>query len=124
MVYEDEGRYEEAVASLQNAAEASPAYRWALGPVYVSAGRRDDAARVLDELKRQKTTPWTAFWRVVNHAQLGEIDEAFRWLDYEPHHAWVPWVRSLDWADPMRRDPRFPARLERMNLPPPAAGKG
>jgi TolB-like protein/Flp pilus assembly protein TadD len=119
MVYKDQGKYEDAVAALQKAAEASPAYRWALGPVYVSAGRRGDAVRLLDQLDQEKTTPWTAFWRVVNHANLGELDEALRWLDYEPHHAWLPWVRFLDWAEPLRRDPRFAARIERMNVPPP-----
>ena len=117
-IYEDQGKYEEAIAALGKVAEVSPAYRWALVPVYVTAGRRDDAVRLLEELGRQKTTPWTAFWQVVSRASLGEIDEAFRWLDYEPHHSWLPWVRSLDWAETLHRDPRFPAQLERMHLPP------
>jgi serine/threonine protein kinase/tetratricopeptide (TPR) repeat protein len=120
-VYADRGMYPEAIASMQKAAEASPAYRWALGPVYVAAGRRDEAIRLVDELDRQKATPWVAFWRVVNHADLGNLDEAFRWLDYEPHHAWVAWIGALDWAKPLRRDPRFPAHLGRMNVPVPAS---
>jgi hypothetical protein len=45
------------------------------------------------------------------------MDEAFKWLEHEPHHIFVPWVRVLDWAEPLRHDPRFPAQLKRMNLP-------
>jgi pentatricopeptide repeat protein len=120
-VYKDQGRYEEAIAAVQKAAEGSE-YRWALGPVYVAAGRREDAVRLLDELIRKGVTPWRAFWRAINHAWLGELDEAFKWLEYEPHHIFVPWVRVLDWADPLRRDPRFSAQLERMRLPPLKAG--
>jgi tetratricopeptide (TPR) repeat protein len=116
-VYRDRRMYPEAIASLQKAAEASPAYRWALGPVYVAAGRRDDAIRLVEELDRQKATPWVAFWRVVNHAMLGNLDEAFKWLAYEPHHAWVAWIGYEDWAQALRRDPRFPAHLRRMNVP-------
>ena len=52
------------------------------------------------------------------YSALGDNDEAFRWLNYEPHHAWVAWVRVLDWCAPLRNDPRFPALLRRMNLPP------
>jgi serine/threonine protein kinase/tetratricopeptide (TPR) repeat protein len=118
LVYSRRGRHEEAIAATRKAAETSPGYRWALGPVYVDAGRRADAVALLDELMREKTTPWTAFWRAINHSALGELDEAYRWLDYEPHHAWVPWVRYLDWAEPLRRDPRFAAQLRRFHLPP------
>jgi TolB-like protein len=117
-VYADEGRFDDAIATLRKGADAAPGYRWALGPLYVAAGRREEALRLLEELERQKTTPWTAFWRAINHARLGHLDEAFKWLDYEPHHVFVPWVRVLDWAEPLQRDPRFPAQLERMHLPP------
>jgi hypothetical protein len=53
------------------------------------------------------------------HAQLGEIDEAFTWLDFEPPHAWVPWARVDPWLRPkIERDPRFAAWLTRLRLPP------
>ncbi len=88
--YETKGMHDEAIAAIQKAAEASPVYRWALGPAYVAAGRRDEAVRLLEELRQQKVTPWTAFWLAVSLAVLGDLDGAFRWLNHEPHHAWVP----------------------------------
>jgi serine/threonine-protein kinase len=118
LVYQDKGRYDQAIAAIQKAAEASPGYRWALGPTYVAAGRRDEARKVLAELNQQKVTPWTAFWRVMIYSNLGENDEAFRWLNYERPHAWIPWVRVLTWCAPLRNDPRFPDQLRRTNLPP------
>jgi len=118
LVYQDKGRYDQAIAAIQKAAEASPGYRWALGPTYVAAGRRDEARKVLAELNQQKVTPWTAFWRVMIYSNLGENDEALRWLNYERPHAWIPWVRVLTWCAPLRKDPRFPDQLRRMNLPP------
>ena len=118
LVYQDKGRYDQAIAAIQKAAEASPGYRWALGPTYVAAGRRDEARKVLAELNQQKVTPWTAFWRVMIYSNLGENDEALRWLNYERPHAWIPWVRVLTWCAPLRNDPRFPDQLRRTNLPP------
>jgi tetratricopeptide (TPR) repeat protein len=120
LVYQDKGMYDQAIAAIQKAAAASPSFRWALGPTYVAAGRPDDARKVLAELNQQKVTPWTAYWRVAIYGALGENDEAFRWLNYERPHAWIPWVRVLPgWGfEGLRKDPRFPAQLRRMNLPP------
>jgi len=117
-VYQDQGRYDEAIAAIRKAAEASARYRWVLGPAYVAAGRTDEARQVLAELNQQKDGPWIALWRARLYTALGENDEAFRWLNYEPHHAFLAWVRVGDWAAPLRKDPRFRDLLRRMNLPP------
>jgi hypothetical protein len=58
---------------------------------------------------------------MMNYAALGDVDQAFRWLEYEPHHTWTAWIRVLTFnqgLNAMRRDPRFPDYLRRMNLPP------
>jgi serine/threonine-protein kinase len=120
LVYQDKGEYDKAIAATQKAAEADPDWRWALGPTYVAAGRREEARKLLAELKQRKVIPWNAFWLVALHAALGENDEAFRWLNYERQHAWIPWVRVLTWygLEALRNDPRFSDQLRRMNLPP------
>jgi serine/threonine-protein kinase len=118
MVYEDQGRYEEAFESLQRAAEVAPPWKWALGGAYARVGRAEEAQRILAELEAQEVTPWNALWQAQIHVSLGNHDEAFRWLNYEHPHAWVPWVRVLTWFEPLREDPRFGNLLRKMNLPP------
>lgn len=118
LVYQDQGMHDKAIEAMQKAMEASPHWKWALGSVYVKAGRIEEARKILDELNQLKTGPFRAFWKAQIYAALGENDEAFRWLNFEPHHVWVAGLRSLDWFAPLRKDPRFPDELRRMNLPP------
>ena len=73
---------------------------------------------MLSELQQQPVTPWNAVWLALLHGELGELDDAFRWLNYERPHAFVPWIRVLTWFEPLRDDPRFGDLLRRMNLPP------
>jgi eukaryotic-like serine/threonine-protein kinase len=118
-VYSDQGRREEAIDAYRKAAELSPAWKWAPGIGYAKAGRLEEARKLLAELEQQKITPWNAYWRAILNAWLGNKDEAFRWLNHEPHHMWIADVRGNDWFKPLRGDSRHLALLRRMNLPPP-----
>jgi eukaryotic-like serine/threonine-protein kinase len=118
-IYSDQGRHEEAIDAYRKAAEVSPAWKWAQGIGYAKAGRLKEARNLLAELEQQKVTPWNAFWRANINTSLGNKDEAFRWLNYEPHHMWIAGVRTGDLWKPLRGDPRHLALLRRMNLPPP-----
>ena len=117
LAYRDLERYDEAIDAHRKMAELSPLFRWELGSTYAAAGRIDEAREVLAELKQQKVTPWNAFFLAKLHTALGEKDEAFRWLNYEHPHAWVPWVRVWPDFQSLRGDPRFDDLLRKMNLP-------
>jgi serine/threonine-protein kinase len=120
LVYVEQGMYPEAIAAIQKAAEGVPEWRWALGPVYAVAGKKDEARRVLAELNERKVTSGTALWRACTHAALGEKDEAFRWLSYEHPHIWVPWLSTNEYdlfIKPLRSDPRFQDFQRRVKLP-------
>lgn len=117
LVYKDRGLYDQAIEAIQRAVDVSPHWKWALGSIFVKAGRVDEALGLLSELNSMTTSPWTAFWRVQLNAALGNHDEALRWTEYEPHHHWLAWSRILDWFEPLWEDPRFPDLLRRMNLP-------
>jgi eukaryotic-like serine/threonine-protein kinase len=128
LTYLDMGRHEEGLAALRKAGEQVTwyhgedrhGYRWAQALAYARMGREADLRKVLEELKATKPTIWAGFWLMVLHANLGEMDEAYKWMERKPHHIWIPGVRVLTWPgfDEIRKDPRFPAALRRMNLPP------
>ena len=112
--YLEQGMYEEAIAAHENLGPRWNAFR---GRTYAMAGRMAEAQKLLEELESQRPTPWNAYGLAVLHTALGNKDEAFRWLAYEPHHAWVPGVRVEAWFEPLRDDPRYKDALRRMKLP-------
>ncbi len=116
-IYVDMGMIEEAIAVSQKAAARYPNLRYLLGCAYAMAGRRDEALKILAELEKEEPTPFGALSLVELYTALGNKNEAFRWLNYENPHCWVPWVRVLPPFKPLRDDPRFKGLLQRMNLP-------
>jgi hypothetical protein len=68
-------------------------------------------------LEKKPVIPFTAHGRIVLNAALSRMDEAFKWLNYEPHHAWTAWVAVMPEAENLHEDPRFQDFLERLNFP-------
>jgi hypothetical protein len=105
------------IAALERAAAINPSWSFALGHAYARAGRIEEARRILAELQARPRTSYNAWALSVLHAALGDLDEAFKWIAYEPHHAWVPWVRVEPHAAGLWDDPRFRSLMDRMKLP-------
>jgi serine/threonine protein kinase/tetratricopeptide (TPR) repeat protein len=122
--YAQMGRHDEAISEFRRAVEKAPHLRGYLAMAYIRAGRRDEAKPILAEYERMKLSGWTAFWRGTIHGALGNNDEAFQMLNYEPHHDWLGAVAA---PDPLfvsdfkllHGDPRFAALIKRMGLPGP-----
>jgi serine/threonine-protein kinase len=115
--YSHKGMHDEAVSTLSRAATINPAWRLNLGIAYVKAGRTDDARRLLAQLAAEPATGYGALAQALIHGALGDLDDAFRLLDYRPPHAWLPWVRRWPGMDLLRQDPRYHALMRRLNLP-------
>ncbi len=113
LTYADAGRYDEAVAMH----EKIIGLWWSLARLYAVVGREDEARRIAAKLE-EKPDPLRAFGLAAIYTALGEEDKAFQWLQYEPHHAWMPAFRIFSWFIPLRDDPRFHELLRKMNLPP------
>lgn len=111
------GRKDEAIEAHKKLAEVAPWWNWALGNTYAISGHRDEAEKILNELEKSEVNSWNAFGLAVMYGALGKMDEAFKWLAYEPHHAWVAWVAVLPWFKPLHDDPRFNDFVKRLNLP-------
>jgi tetratricopeptide (TPR) repeat protein len=111
------GRMDEAIKAHQKLAELMPLWSWQLGITYAEAGQLAEAEKILAEFEKNPVIPFTAHGRSVLYAALGRLDEAFKWLDYEPHHSWTAWVAVMPEGESLRNDLRYLDFLERLNLP-------
>jgi hypothetical protein len=52
------------------------------------------------------------------HASLGDVDEAFRWLEtaFEERATGLAFLRCHPRLDPIRKDPRYPPLVKRAGL--------
>jgi Predicted integral membrane protein len=89
------------------------------GHSLASGGRagacRELAARI-DALRASRFV--SGFWMALPLLALGEIDEAFRWLDtaLDQRSAWAVYLLTEPRLDTVRDDPRFARLLARLNL--------
>jgi TolB-like protein/DNA-binding winged helix-turn-helix (wHTH) protein/thioredoxin-like negative regulator of GroEL len=121
--YEQKGRYEEAITELKKAIAKSPASTEAaaaLGHTYALSGRRDDAQRVLDDLKESSKQRYVSpVWEALIYAGLGEKNEAFEWLQKaaEERAGWLIYLDVDPRFDSLRSDPRFQDLRRKVGLP-------
>jgi tetratricopeptide (TPR) repeat protein len=119
--YEQKGNYEGAIAEFQKARQLddSPLILAALGHTYVMAERRDEALRVLAEMKDlAERRHVSSYHFAIIHAALGERDEAFEWLEktYEARSEALVWLKVDPRLDTLRTDPRFIDLQRRVGL--------
>ncbi len=111
------GREDDAIEAHEKLVEINPSWNWELGRTYAITNHRDDAEKILKELERSEDSGWKAVGLSILYGELGYMDEAFKWLNYEPHHGWIAWASVMPWWKPLRDDVRFKDFLERLNLP-------
>ena len=79
----------------------------------------DEARRMLQELIAARATRVVSAWGIATlQARLGDVDEAFRWLDaaVEEGATGLVFLRVHPRLDPIRQDPRFGALLRKVGL--------
>jgi TolB-like protein/Tfp pilus assembly protein PilF len=122
MVDREHGRFEEAIESQRKAVARSggaPLQLGWLGLALGQAGKAAEARAVLDqlhELAKTKHVPPSSFgW---TYFGLGELDEAFVWLDRAVDgrdHMMIP-IKCYPFFDTIRDDPRYLSLLRKMNF--------
>ena len=112
------GRNEEAIAAHEKLAAFAPVWKWVLGYTYALTGHRDKAEKILSEIESYPMSSWFALGLAVLYGALGKNDEAFKWIAYEPHHVWIPWVAAMPMWKPLYNDPRHGKFVKELNLPP------
>ncbi|MCX6568215.1 MAG: protein kinase [Candidatus Aminicenantes bacterium] len=114
--YQWRGKYKEAIEAHEKAAALDPSWKYVLGQSYALSGRKDEALKIVAELEKAPNS-FDAWALATLYSALGDRDKAFKWLAYEPAHAWIPWVRIDPQFFPLRGDPRFRELLRKYNLP-------
>jgi hypothetical protein len=82
-------------------------------------GNEQEARRILAELTEARSTRVVSAWGIaVLHASLGDVDEAFRWLEVaiEERASGIILLRVHPRLDPIRKDPRYELLVRRLGL--------
>jgi Tfp pilus assembly protein PilF len=117
------GQPDEAIPVLEKAlalSERNPAVIGVLVRAYAHAGRRTEALRLVDELKRRQQKGYVPTAAFVNaYLGLGDNEQAFAWLEraYKEHSMILQYIRVHPFFDPLRGDPRLADLVRRVGLP-------
>jgi TolB-like protein/DNA-binding winged helix-turn-helix (wHTH) protein/Flp pilus assembly protein TadD len=112
-------RYGEAISELQKAVQlsaGSPTCTANLARAYAVSGRRNEAVRLLSDLKKPRGSYSNASEIAVVYAALGDQDQAMAWLEKGYHERFNPSVLLRPGFDPLRTDPRFKDLERRVGL--------
>lgn len=119
--YEQMGRFQEALAECQQVSltDKSPTTMAELARAYAMFGRRDEAQKILGELKevsRQRYFPSYAVATI--YTGLGDKERALEWLEkaYEERCGWMAFLRVDPALDSLRSEGRFKDLLRRVGL--------
>jgi len=123
--YLAQGMYQRATAELQKALTSNNTETLLLGAlahVYARAGQREEALKLVGELKRIEAeergyvAPFGIIWA---YAGLGDKDQAFALLERaaEEHSDRIVWLNVDPLLEPLRSDLRFHDLVHRVGLP-------
>jgi len=118
------GQPDEAITVLEKAlgTDRSPVVMGVLVRAYAHAGRREEALRLLDELKRRQRTTYVPTAAFVNaYLGLGDNEQALAWLEraYQEQSNILQLIKVHPYFDPLREDPRFKDLIHKVGLDSP-----
>jgi serine/threonine protein kinase/Tfp pilus assembly protein PilF len=119
--YGQKGMYQEAIDMVQKAIDLSGDHSKiaALGRVYALSGKKDEARKVIAELKALANQRYISpYCFALIYASLGEKDQAINWLQsaYKNHVSELIYMKVDPYLDKLRSDPRFTALLKKVGL--------
>jgi len=125
LAYEQQGKLKEAQAELEEClrlAPRNPRCTPALGHVLGKLGRRQDALKLIESYQNQPQNEFRSPYSVaLIYLGLGENESAMEWLNraYAQHDQSLPYARIDPRFEPLAKDPRFQALMQKLKLPPP-----
>ncbi len=121
VAYREKGMFVEALELFKKAAELTGIPQPGLAITYARMGRRNDAERVLNEVKTFAATHYFAGEEIASiYVALGDNDSAFQWLEraYQEHSGSLHGIVPRPVFIPLHSDPRFAEILRRIGLDP------
>ncbi len=116
------GRFDDARAEYEEGRRlaggiAGPSF--GMAHLEAAAGNGVEARRILAELTAARSSKVVSAWGIgALHASLGDIDDAFAWLEtaITEKASGLMWLRTHPRLDPIRQDPRYWPMVERVGL--------
>ncbi len=102
------------------AIDANPVVLGNLGYAYAKSGRKDEARKLIAELKEKAKERYVPpFWIAAIYVGLDEKHEAFAWLEkaYQDREWWLVWIKMDPKMDSLRSDARFIDLMRRVGFP-------
>jgi TolB-like protein/DNA-binding winged helix-turn-helix (wHTH) protein/Flp pilus assembly protein TadD len=121
--YREKKMYPEAIAALERSVSRSGRHNVplaSLAGVYGLAGRKDQALKLIDELKERARLHYVPSTRFAEaYIGVGETNQALTWMEraYEEHDQEMVYIKAYPGWQALRSEPRFQALVHRMNFP-------
>lgn len=117
--YLEKGMYDHAIAEFRKQTSPSTATFGDLGHSYALAGRRDEALKEIEKLKKLSKQRYVSPHSIaLIYAGLGDEDSALEWLEkaYEDRSTLLIWIKVDRRLDDLRFEPRFMRIVANMGL--------
>jgi adenylate cyclase len=121
--YLEKGMYADAISELETAVKLSGEGTLALamlGHGLASAGKKDGAQQILDQLnERSKSRYVPSYWVAVVYNGLKDRGQVLKWLHraYEERSSWLVWCNVEPRFDWLRDNPEFSSLMKAMKFP-------
>jgi TolB-like protein/tetratricopeptide (TPR) repeat protein len=121
--YLEKGMYTEAISELETAVKLSGEGTLALamlGHGLASAGKKEDAQKILDQLiERSKDRYVPSYWVAVVYNGFKDSEQVLKWLRraYEERSSWLVWCNVEPRFDWLRANPEFSSLMRAMKFP-------
>jgi TolB-like protein/Tfp pilus assembly protein PilF len=120
-VYIRMGKIREAIAELKHSfqLQENNLALGLLGYAYAISGQKKEAGGILKELKNRSLRKYVSPYKMaIIYAGLGEIEDAFKWLDklFDDHSEWLVMLKVVPELDSLRSTPRFIKLLKRVGF--------
>ncbi len=114
-------QYSQAISELRRANElgTTPLVVCDLGCVYAASGKKTESRAILHSLQSKSQFDYVSPYLIASiYSQLGEKDEAFKWLAKAfDRRDGISYLVPDPMMDPLRSDPRFAELIQRLHLP-------